>query len=113
MIEFAAWRLLCSSRPAVPLPVPILLWEGSGRGDVGAMMVCVNGETIDQLPTPPPTPPELTRVLTLVVASYPPGELSPDQMDALTVLSHKILTNIAEMRETLAQASDQLTNWQN
>lgn len=56
---------------------------------------------------------DLSCVLTLVVASSPPGELSPEQMDVLTDLSHKILTNIAEMKEILAQASDQSTNGQN
>ena len=55
----------------------------------------------------------LSCVLTLVVTSSPPGELSPEQMDVVTTLSHKILTNLAEMRETLAQASDPLTNGQN
>jgi hypothetical protein len=74
------------------------------------MMPCVDGETIDRLASLIDSSYDLSCVLTLVVASSPPGELSPEQMDVVTALSHKVLTNIAEMRETLAKASDQLTN---
>jgi len=76
-------------------------------------MLRVNREAIGRLTSLIDSSYDLSCVLTLVVASSPPGELSPEQMDVVTVLSHKILTNIAEMRETLAEASDQLTNGQN
>jgi hypothetical protein len=46
------------------------------------------------------------------VASTPPGEGSPADMDAITNVSYEILNKIAEMKETLVEASDQLTNGQ-
>ena len=49
----------------------------------------------------------LSCVLALTVASTPPGEISPGEMDTLTNLSYKILLNIDELRETLAQVADQ------
>jgi hypothetical protein len=56
---------------------------------------------------------ELSCVLALAIASSPRGELSGNQMDALTDLSYQTLINIAEMREILALAPDQLTTGQN
>jgi hypothetical protein len=82
-------------------------------GGLGAMMACVGGETIDRLASLVDSSYELSCILTLAVASSPPGELSPYEMDVLTDLSYRMLINIAEMRETLAQASDQLTTGQN
>jgi SAM-dependent methyltransferase len=48
-------------------------------------------------------------VLALTIASTPPGEISGGEMDTLTDLSYKILLNIDELRETLAQVADQLS----
>ena len=73
----------------------------------------VDRETIDRLASLANTSYELSCVLALAVASSPPGELTGDQMDALTDLSYKILINIAEMREILAPAPDQPTTGQN
>ena len=73
----------------------------------------VDRETIDRLASLADSSYELSFVLALAIASSPPGELSGDQMDALTELSFKIQINIAEMREILAPAPDQLTTVQN
>ena len=56
---------------------------------------------------------ELSCALALAIASSPRGELSGNQMDALTDLSYQTLINIAEMREILASRPDQLTTGQN
>ena len=69
----------------------------------------VDRETIDRLASLAGSSYELSWVLALAIASSPPGDLSGDQMDALTDLSYKILINIAEMREILAPAPDQPT----
>ena len=69
-------------------------------------MGCLDHETIGRLEALVDASYDLCCVLTLVAASSPPGELSSEQADVLTLLSHKILTNLAEMRETLAQAMD-------
>jgi hypothetical protein len=47
----------------------------------------------------------LSLALALALASSPPGELSHEEMNAITDLSYKILTNLGEMREVLGQAS--------
>jgi hypothetical protein len=47
----------------------------------------------------------LSFALSLALASSPPGELSHEEMNAITDLSYKILTNLGEMREVLGQAS--------
>jgi hypothetical protein len=47
----------------------------------------------------------LSFALSLALASSPPGELSYEEMNAITDLSYKILTNLGEMREILGQAS--------
>ena len=71
-------------------------------------MACVDDEKLRRLASLVDSSYVLSSVLALAVASSPPGELSPDQMDVLTVLSYKILVDIAELRETLAQVSDNL-----
>jgi hypothetical protein len=71
-------------------------------------MACVDDEKLGRLASLVDSSYALSSVLALAVASSPPGELSPDQMDVLTVLSYKILVDIAELRETLAQVSDKL-----
>ena len=70
------------------------------------MMPGVDDETIGPLMSLVDSTYALSCVLTLAVASSPPGELSPDEMNALTDLSYKILNNIIELRKTLAQVSD-------
>jgi hypothetical protein len=77
--------------------------ERSGRGSLGPMMPGVDDETIGLLMSLVDSTYALSCVLTLAVASAPPGELSPDEMNALTDLSYKILNNIVELRKTLAQ----------
>jgi len=47
---------------------------------------------------------ERTSLLALMLASSPPGELSPSQMDAITDLAYEILTIQKEMREILSAA---------
>ncbi|MGZ8402766.1 MAG: hypothetical protein ACXWVR_05700 [Rhodoplanes sp.] len=47
----------------------------------------------------------LSFALSLALASSPPGELSYEEMNAITDLSYKILTNLGEMRKILGQAS--------
>lgn len=74
----------------------------------GRKMACVDDETLGRLASLVDSSYALSSVLALAIASSPPGELSPDQMDVLTDLSYKILINIAETRETLAQVSDKL-----
>jgi hypothetical protein len=43
----------------------------------------------------------LSVLLTLALASSPPGEFSPSQMDAFTDLAYEILTIQKKMREIL------------
>jgi len=47
---------------------------------------------------------ELTLLLTLMLASSPPGELSPSQIDDVTDLAYEILKIQKEMREILVAA---------
>ena len=67
-------------------------------------MAYVDRERISRLASLVDSTYELSYVLALALASSPPGKLSPDEMDALTGLSHQILNNIAEIKESLAQA---------
>jgi hypothetical protein len=48
---------------------------------------------------------ELSSLLTLMLASSPPGEISPSQMDAFTELAYGILTIQKRMREVLTTGS--------
>lgn len=48
---------------------------------------------------------ELSQVLAIALASSPPWELSPDEMNALTDLSYQILTNIDALKKDLARVS--------
>lgn len=52
---------------------------------------------------------ELSLLLTMAFASSPPGELSPDQTDALTDLCFKLLLNHDEMKQILATQNGQTT----
>lgn len=72
-------------------------------------MVCLEGETIDRIATLIESTRALSGVLALVLASTPPGELSANEMDALTDLSYEIHLNLDQLDEIWAQASDQLT----
>jgi hypothetical protein len=73
-------------------------------------MAYLDHESTDRLMSLIDSSYDLSCVLTLVAASSPPGELSSEQMDVVTILSHKILTNIAEMKEILAKRADYLTD---
>lgn len=87
---------------ALPAPVEltrrgrIILW-------LGASMTNVDRERVSRLATLADSTYDLSYALALALACSPPWELSPDEMDALTTLSHNILNNIAEIRESLAQ----------
>jgi hypothetical protein len=67
-------------------------------------MASIDGETIGQLKSMIDSSYELSLLLTLMLASSPPGELSPSQMDAFTDLAYEILTIQKKMRETLLAA---------
>ena len=71
-------------------------------------MACVDCETMGRLASLADSLHALSCVLALTIASTPPGEISDGEMDTLTDLSYKILLNIDELRETLAQVADQL-----
>ncbi|MGB8527364.1 MAG: hypothetical protein WCD75_11100 [Rhodoplanes sp.] len=73
-----------------------------GPGD--AKMAWVDRQTIGQLKSMVDSSYELTSLLTLMLASSPPGALSPSQMDAITDLAYEILTIQKEMREILSAA---------
>jgi hypothetical protein len=70
-------------------------------------MACVDNETLGRLASLVDSSYALSSVLALAVVSSPPGKLSPDEMDALTDLSYRLLINIDELRESLAQVFDQ------
>jgi hypothetical protein len=67
-------------------------------------MACVDRQTIGQLKSMVDSSYELALLLTLLLASSPPGELSPTQMDAFTDLAYEILTIQKKMREILLTA---------
>jgi len=67
-------------------------------------MARVDRQTIDQLKSMVDSSYELTLLLTLMLASSPPGELSASQMDAVTDLAYEIMTIQKEMREILLAA---------
>jgi len=82
-----------------------LLWLPSylcGPGE--PIMARVDRQTIDQLKSMVDSSYELTLLLTLMLASSPPGELSASQMDAVTDLAYEIMTIQKEMREILLAA---------
>ena len=72
-------------------------------------MAFLDRETMGRLASLADSSHALSCVLALTVASTPPGEISDGEMDTLTDLSYKILLNIDELRETLAQVADQLS----
>ena len=57
-------------------------------------MACVDDEKLRRLASLVDSSYALSSVLALAIASSPPGELSPDQMDVLTDLSYKALHGI-------------------
>ena len=67
-------------------------------------MAWVDRQTIGQLKSMVDSSYELTSLLALTLASSPPGELSPSQMDAITDLAYEILTIQKEIREILSAA---------
>ena len=67
-------------------------------------MAWVDRQTIGQLKSMVDSSYELTLLLTLMLASSPPGELSPSQMDDFTDLAFEILKIQREMKEILAAA---------
>jgi hypothetical protein len=67
-------------------------------------MAHIDHETIGQLKSMVDSSYELSLLLTLMIASSPPGELSPSQMDALTDLAYEILTIQKKMREIMLAA---------
>jgi hypothetical protein len=68
-------------------------------------MLHIDGETLGRLTSLVESAHELSCVLTLIAASTPPGELTGRDMDALTDLSYKILQNLDQLREALAQVT--------
>jgi hypothetical protein len=73
-----------------------------GPGEI--KMAWVDRQTIGQLKSMVDSSYELTSLLTLMLASSPPGELSASQMDAVTDLAYEIMTIQKEMREILLAA---------
>ena len=73
----------------------------------GAMMA--GGETIDRISALIESSRALSGVLTLVLASTPPGELSASEIDSLTDLSYKIRLDLDQLQEIWAPVSDELT----
>ena len=73
----------------------------------------MEGETIDRIAALIESSRALSGVLTLVVASTPPGELSASEIDALTDLSYKIHLNLDQLEKIWAQMSDELTKERN
>ena len=67
-------------------------------------MACVDREAIDQLKSMVDSSCALSMLLTLALASSPPGEFSPSQMDVFTNLANEILTIQKKMREILVTA---------
>ena len=70
-----------------------LIMEGS--------MSTVDREIISQLVSMINSSYELSFLITLTFASTPPGEFSPDQMDALTDICYKMLNIQDKMKEIL------------
>ena len=69
----------------------------------------MEGETIDRIGALIESTRGLSGVLTLVLASTPPGELSANEMDALTDLSYEIHLNLDQLQALWAQVSDEPT----
>ena len=85
-----------------------LVFPGALR--VGARM---EGETIDRIAALIESMRALSGVLAFVLASTPPGELSANEMDALTDLSYEIHLNLDQLQKLWAQVSDELTKARN
>ena len=69
----------------------------------------MEGETIDRIGALIESTRGLSGVLTLVLASTPPGELSANEIDALTDLSPMKFTSTSISCKHSAQVSDELT----
>ena len=67
-------------------------------------MAGIDREIIGQLKSMVDSSYELSLLLTLMLASSPPGELSPSRIDAFTDLAYKILTIQKKTREILLAA---------
>lgn len=67
-------------------------------------MACVDRQKIDQLKSMVESSYERTLLLTLMLASSPPGEISPSQIDDFTDLALEILNIQKEMKEILLTA---------
>jgi len=80
----------------------------TGALRVGATMACLEGETIDRIVALIESSRALSGVLALVLASTPPGELSANEIDALTDLSYEIHLNLDQLEEIWAQVFDEL-----
>ena len=85
-----------------------LVSRGALRVEAG-----MEGETIDRIAALIESTRALSGVLALVLASTPPGELSADEMDALTDLSYKIHLDLDQLQKLWAQVSDELTKARN
>ena len=68
-------------------------------------MAWADREIIDQLKPMIDSSCELSSLLALMLASSPPGEISPSQMNAFTELAYGILTIQKRMREVLTTGS--------
>jgi hypothetical protein len=85
-----------------------LVFPGEHRVEAG-----MEGETIDRIAALIESTRALSGVLALVLASTPPGELSANEMDALTDLSYKIHLDLDQLQKLWAQVSDELTEARN
>lgn len=68
-------------------------------------MLHVDNETLGRLTSLVDSSHELSCALTLIAASTPPGEFTGRDMDALADLSYRILQNLDQLREALAQVT--------
>ena len=64
-----------------------------------------DGETIDRITALVESSRALSGVLALMLASTPSGELSANELDALTELSYLIHLNLDQLEKIWAQAS--------
>jgi hypothetical protein len=85
-----------------------LVFRGALRVEAG-----MEGETIDRIAALIESTRALSGALALVLASTPPGELSADEMDALTDLSYKIHLDLDQLQKLWVQVSDELTKARN
>ena len=68
-------------------------------------MARLEGETIDRITALVESSRALSGVLALMLASTPSGELSANELDALTELSYLIHLNLDQLEKIWAQAS--------